>query len=138
MHKDQVRKFYEVLWDKHDTGAVFSVLHEDFIFRGSLGQVKHGHDGFIEYVDMVHNALGEYKCIIEELVSEDDKVFAKMTFTGMHRGEFMGYAPTERRVSWTGCALFTFKGELIADLWVLGDLVSLHEQLEGKQRGTVR
>ena len=129
MHKEQVTKFYEVLWDAHDKEAIPSVLHENFTFRGSLGQEKHGHAGFAEYVDMVHKALGEYKCIIEELVAEGDKVFAKMTFTGIHRGEFMGYSPTQKRVSWNGCALFTFDGELINDVWVLGDLKNLEEQL---------
>jgi predicted ester cyclase len=129
MHKEQVRKFYRLLWNAHDKGAISSILHEDFTFRGSLEQQKRGHAGFIEYVDMVHNALGDYTCIIEELVSEGDKVFAKMTFTGIHRGGFMGYSPTLARVSWNGCALFTFEGERIADVWVLGDLKSLEEQL---------
>ena len=56
-----------------------TVLHEDFTFRGSLGQEKHGHDGFAEYVDMIHNALADYRCTIEELVAEGENVFAKMT-----------------------------------------------------------
>ncbi len=131
MYKDLVRKFYEVIWENHDQDAIPTVLHEDFTFRGSLGQEKRGHDGFAEYVDMVHKALGNYKCIIEELVAESNKVFAKMTFTGIHRDEFMGFNPTQKRVSWNGCALFTFECELIKDIWVLGDLKNLEEQLKG-------
>jgi predicted ester cyclase len=94
-----------------------------------VGQEKRGHTGFAEYVDMVHKALGEYRCIIEDLVSEGNKVFAKMTFSGIHREKFMGYSPTHQRVSWNGCALFTFEGELIKDVWVLGDLKRLEQQL---------
>ena len=130
MHKDQVRRFYEVLWDAHDKEAIPSVLHEDFTFRGSLGQEKRGHGGFADYVDMVHKALADYRCIIEELVEEGEKVFAKMTFTGIHRNDFMGYAPSQKKVSWKGCALFTFRGHLIADVWVLGDLKGLENQLQ--------
>lgn len=129
MLKEQVRKFYEILWDAHDKDAIPSLLHENVTFRGSLGQVKRGHAGFAEYVDMVHNALGDYKCIIEELVLENNKVFAKMTFTGIHRNDFMGFPPTHNHVSWNGCALFTFEGERITDVWVLGDLKSLEDQL---------
>lgn len=129
MHKKQATRFYEVLWDAHDRDAIPSVLHENFTFRGSLGQEKRGHAGFAEYVDMVHRALGDYKCIIEDLVAEGDKVFAKMTFTGIHRDEFMGHPPTQKRVSWNGCALFTFDGELVKDVWVLGDLKNLENQL---------
>ena len=130
MHKDQVRRFYKVLWDAHDKKAIPSVLQEDFTFRGSLGQEKRGHRGFADYVDMVHKALANYKCIIEELVGEGDKVFAKMTFTGIHRSDFMGYQPSQKEVSWKGCALFTFRGSLIADVWVLGDLKGLEDQLK--------
>ncbi len=129
VHKEQVKKFYSVLWDAHDKDQMSSVLHEDFTFRGSLGQEKRGLDGFAEYVDMVHAALGEYRCVIEELVSESDKVFAKMRSTGIHKGEFLGYAPTQKRLSWQGCALFTFRGDKVANVWVLGDLKSLEKQL---------
>ena len=128
-HKQQVRRFYEVLWDAHDNEAIPTVLHENFTFRGSLGQEKRGHEGFAEYVHMVHEALADYRCTIEELVAEGEKVFAKMTFGGIHRKEFMGYAPSGKRVSWHGCALFTFNGDLISDVWVLGDLKNLENQL---------
>ena len=87
VRKDQVRKFYETLWGSHDASAIPSVLHEGVTFRGSLGQEKHGHDGFAEYVNMVHKALGDYRCVIEELVEEGDKVFAKMNFAGVHQDE---------------------------------------------------
>lgn len=130
MHKDQVRRFYEVLWDAHDKKAMPSILHDNFSFRGSLGQEKRGHKGFAEYVDMVHKALGDYKCIIEDLVEEGNKVFAKMSFTGFHRDEFMGFLPSHKRVTWNGCALFTFEGDRISDVWVLGDLKSLENQLK--------
>jgi len=129
MHKEMVRKFYSLLWDAHDKASIPFILHEDVTFRGSLGQEKRGHAGFAEYVDMVHNALGEYTCHIEELVAEGDKVVAKMTFTGIHQDEFMGYPPTQKRLTWTGCALFTFDGKRIKDVWVLGDLKHLEDQL---------
>ena len=130
VNKSQVQKFYKILWDAHDKNAIPSVLSEDFTFRGSLGQEKKGHSGFSEYVDMVHKSLGDYKCHIEELIEEQNKIFAKMTFTGIHQDEFMGYAPTQQRVTWKGCALFTFSGELVTDVWVLGDLKSLESQLK--------
>jgi len=131
--KAQVRRFYDVLWNARDKRAMPSVLREDFSFRGSLGHEKRGHDGFAEYADMVHGALGDFRCLIDQLVAEGDKVFAKMTFTGIHRGELMGFEPTGKRVSWKGCALFTFEGDLISEVWVLGDLKGLETQLREKQ-----
>ena len=130
MGKQLVRQFYERIWDAHDNAAIPEILHEDFSFRGSLGQELRGHAGFASYVDMVHAGLDEYRCVIQELVEESDKVFAKMLFTGIHRATLMGYPPTNKRVSWHGAALFTILGERISEVWVLGDLKSLEAQLD--------
>ena len=128
--KEQVRRFYEVLWDARELDAMPSILRADFAFRGSLGDQKRGHREFADYVEMVHSALGDYRCTVQELVEEGDKVFAKMSFGGVHRKPFLGYEPTGEAVQWSGCALFTFVGDKVSDLWVLGDLKGLEEQLE--------
>ena len=128
--KQQVRKFYEVIWNKHNKDAVPEILHPSFKFRGSLGSEKQGHAGFIEYLDMVHAALADYRCEIMELISEESKVFAKMQFSGLHHGKFMGYNPTGRRLVWDGAALFNFQNGKVVSLWVLGDLEALHAQLQ--------
>ena len=109
--KAQVHRFYEVLWDAHDRDTIRSVVHDDFVFRGSLGDETQGHKGFAKYVDMVHTALGDYRCTIEVVVEEGEKVFAKMSFGGVHRARFMGYEPSGQPVHWTGYALFTFRGK---------------------------
>lgn len=133
MYKQQVQRFYRELWDAHDKQAMGSILHPDVTFRGSLGDEKQGHAGFAEYVDKVHHALDSYQCHIEALVEEGSKVFARMRFSGIHRDHFMGYAPTNKRVSWAGCALFTFNDSLISEVWVLGDLKGLEQQLEANK-----
>lgn len=129
---EQVRKFYDVIWNQHDKKSIPSVLTEDFIFRGSLGLEKYGHNGFVEYLDMIHKALGNYECRIIELVTESQRVFARMKFSGIHREEFMSYAATGKQVHWEGAALFHFSEGLVKSLWVLGDLNFLEKQLSNK------
>ena len=53
-----------------------------------------------------------------------------MRFSGVHIAPFRGYAPTGKPVQWLGAALFRIHGHQIAELWVLGDLVSLDAVLE--------
>lgn len=125
-----VERFYADIWNRHDKSAIPQLLCADFTFRGSLGPSKVGHDQFASYVDFVHDALGDYRCDIQDLVVSDHKAFAKMLFSGMHRKTFLGYEPTSLRVEWAGAALFTFKDGMISDLWVLGDLHGLHQLLE--------
>lgn len=128
-HKEIVESFYENIWNRHDKSFIPIILVEKFSFRGSLGQLRQGHSEFASYVDFVHAALGNYQCDILDFVDEGNKAFACMLFSGIHKGDFFDYRPTLMRVEWAGAALFAFDQEKIADLWVLGDVHGLLEQL---------
>ncbi len=128
--KSVVHKFYDDVWNKHDKSVIPTLLQPYFTFRGSLGQSRTGHSEFADYVDFVHQALGAYQCDILDLVAEGDQCFARMRFSGMHRGDFLAFKPTGKKVEWTGAALFTFKDGLVSDLWVLGDVHGLLQLLE--------
>lgn len=125
-----VESFYADIWDRHDKSKIPCLLCDSFTFRGSLGQARVGHDDFWSYVDFIHAALANYRCDILDLVVEGSKAFARMRFSGIHRGEFFGYQPTGKPVEWLGSALFSFNGDKVADLWVLGDVHGLLQLLE--------
>jgi len=134
MHKDQVQKFYQEIWEKGDKSAISEVVTADFIFRGSLGTESRGREHFAAYVDQVRRALDDYTCEILDIVAESNQVFARMLFSGIHNGPLLGFPATGRQVSWHGAALFTFDGDRIAQLWVLGDLATLRGQLAEPHR----
>ncbi|MEZ6194577.1 MAG: ester cyclase [Planctomycetota bacterium] len=124
-----VRSFYEDIWNRGDLEAATRLCAEDLVFRGSLGDSSVGRDAFLDYVRRVRGALDDYRCVIEETVVEGDRVFARMTFSGLSAGPLLGHAPTHRRVSWAGAARFLLREGRIADLWVLGDRRDLESQL---------
>ncbi|MGH3386371.1 MAG: ester cyclase [Nocardioidaceae bacterium] len=126
---EQVRRFYEVLWNQADLSVIPELLHPEITFRGSLGETRVGHEQVAEYVRSVTRALGDYRCDIRDLVADEGKAAARMLFTGVHRAPFLGFEPTGRQVSWGGAAFFTFDGHLIRAAWILGDLDSLRDQL---------
>jgi steroid delta-isomerase-like uncharacterized protein len=126
----QVERFYDDIWNRGDVSMVRQVLHPDVTFRGSLGAVLRGHQEFLAYVKEVTDALDDYRCKIVALVSDVDRVAARMRFSGVHRGTLLGHAATGRHVAWAGAAFFTFGPDgLVHDIWVLGDLQALHRQL---------
>ena len=130
-----VRRFYREIWNEGRLEAIADICHRDMIFRGSLGVHKNGAEGFTEYVRDVRGALKDYRCDIEETVSEGNRVFARMRFTGVHCGEFLGYAPTGAAVHWAGAALFRIERGRIVNLWVLGDVHGLLAQLAANSEG---
>ena len=127
--KAAVRRFYEEVWNRRDLTRLAEIVNDGMSFRGSLGPELRGREAFAAYVDTVHGALAEYRCEVIELVEEGAKVVARMRFGGVHRGPLLGFSATHRRVEWAASAHFTFADGRIADLWVLGDLHALKEQL---------
>jgi predicted ester cyclase len=78
--------------------AAAEILAPDFAFRGSLGPEMRGREAFCEYVRSVRTPLEGYRCDILDCVTEGEKAFAKMRFSGVHVGPFRGYTPTGKSV----------------------------------------
>jgi len=129
-----VTAFYERIWNAGDLAGVSELLAPDLAFRGSLGAELRGRDAFREYVTSTRAALAGYRCEILDCVSEGDRAFAKLRFSGRHVGALRGRAPSGQHVSWLAAALFQIRGAQISNVWVLGDLVALDAQLEAAER----
>ena len=124
-----IERFYDELWNRFNKALIPVLLTEDVRFRGSLGQCKNGQAEFAEYVDFVQQAFPNFINEVEEVISEGDKAFARLTYHGTHRGELFGIAATGKRVQYVGAAVFRFRGDKIAEVWVLGDIFGLVSQL---------
>jgi steroid delta-isomerase-like uncharacterized protein len=129
---DLIERFYHQLWNRFDKRLIPVLLTEDIRFRGSLGPCKVGHEQFGEYVDFIRAAFPDFTNRIEEIVSEGDRSFARLTYRGTHQGPLFGIAPTGRCVEYAGAALFRFRDGRIAEVWVLGDVHELLQQLTGE------
>lgn len=131
-----VDAFCSRIWNNGELEATADLLSKEFYFRGSLGLEMRGPDAFRDYVRSVRTALADYRCEILDCVSESSKAFAKMRFSGTHVAPFRSYQPSGKPVHWLGAALFRFDRGVIAELWVLGDLVGLDAILQANAKAT--
>ena len=123
-----VETFYARIWNAGQE-YVDDLLTEDFVFRGSLDTETTGRAAFMDYVCRVRGSLAQYRCEILSCVSEPPQAFTRMRFSGLHVAPFRGFEATGRPVRWDGAALFTFRDDAIASLWVLGDMAGLDAAL---------
>jgi predicted ester cyclase len=128
-----VQAFYARIWNAGDEN-IGDLLAADFSFRGSLGTETVGIPAFLDYVRLIRRSLADYRCEIIACATELPHAFARMRFSGTHAEPFRGFAPTGQLVHWEGAALFTFGGDLISSLWVLGDLAGLDAVLRANAR----
>lgn len=133
---DLVKRFYEALWNRFDKGLIPELLTENIRFRGSLGEDAVGHQQFGAYMDTIQGAFPDFTNTIEEIISEGNRSAVRLSFRGTHEGELFGIAPTGRSIEYAGVALFRFHHALISEIWVLGDVDGLIQQLNGRTVGT--
>lgn len=128
-NKALVRRYYEDLWNRWDLAVADEIIAPDIAFRGSLGIAVEGREGFKRYVATVRAAFPDFHNRMDDLIAEGDKVVARLTYTGTHQGELFGIAPTGRRVTYAGIAVFRIAAGKITEGWVLGDTLGLLRQL---------
>lgn len=124
-----IRRFYDDLWNRWDDGAVDDLLHEDFMFRGSLGTETTGTDAWRAYRDTIRAGSSDFHNEIVTLVVHGDRAAARLRYTGTHVGHLAGLPASGRRFSYDGAAFFTGDTSRLTSAWVLGDLTALREQL---------
>ncbi|WP_010496723.1 ester cyclase [Paenibacillus elgii] len=88
-----------------------------------------GPDGLSFASRNFRKAVPDLQCKIEDLLVVGDKVTARLSFTGMHKGEFMGKTPTGKPIQFMAIDVLRIKdGKLVED-WHLEDNLTLMQQL---------
>ncbi|MBI1306297.1 MAG: hypothetical protein GC181_06755 [Bacteroidetes bacterium] len=129
-NKELIEIWYHDMWNKWNKEVMSQILDPNITFRGSLGNEKMGYDGLSAYMDLIRNAFPDFHNQIELIITEGGKSFIKLRYSGTHEGEIFGLKPTNRKIEYYGCAVFSFNGRKISDVWVLGDVYGLLKQIE--------
>ena len=103
---------------------------EDYVDH--LSKIR-GRDELRQYVDVYIKAFPDIKRTIEDIMVEGNKVANRYRVRGTHQGEFMGVAPTGKKVDVNGICISRFEDELIAEEWDIFDTDSFLKQLGLKE-----
>ena len=74
-------------------------------------------------------AFPDIKHGIDYIIAKADRVSARVTLTGTHKGEFMGIPPTGNKIKYTAMLEGRFSEGKIVELWGTVDLLTLMQQL---------
>ena len=66
---------------------------------------------------------------VDQLVMDDDKIAIAYTMTGTQKGEFLGVAPTGRKIRARGVQIARFKDGKMVERWGSSDQLGILQQL---------
>ena len=88
-----------------------------------------GAEGFKQIISMFIDAFPDFQVMVEDMIAEGDKVATRGTWTGTHKGDFMGIPATGKSVVVTYTDLWRFENGKAVENWVQMDMVGMMQQL---------
>jgi steroid delta-isomerase-like uncharacterized protein len=129
--KALARHFFEE-WSKGKV-ATMAVMDErcatDIVFHSGSGRDIRGLKDLKQYVSTICDAFPDVHFTIDDIVAEGDKVVVRETWTGTHKGGFMGIPPTSKKVTMWEIMSARFVGGKIVEVWSRSDNLGIMQQL---------
>jgi len=127
--KALTRRFIEE-WNKGKAAAM-AVIDEmyatDFVSHGD--EDIRGIKNVKQSTSEEFSAFPDLHLTIDDMVAEGDKVAARITMTGTHKGEYMGAPPTNKKITIRAITIERFAGGKIVEEWGMYDTLGLMQQL---------
>jgi steroid delta-isomerase-like uncharacterized protein len=125
--KEIVRRVVEEIWNQGNLDVTNELFVPGFINHDPNPGADL--DGFREWVARWHAAFPNLHVEVNDLIAEGDKVGARLTATGTHRGDFLGIPATGIRVTMKVINLYRLESGRIAEVYRSYDLLGLGQQL---------
>ena len=122
------RRSYEEPYNKGNLDIADEITDENVIDHSPMGDIK-GREALKQMDTMLINTFADLRVKIEDQIAEGDKVVNRITFTGIHKGEYMGIAPTGKSVTITGISIQKIVNGKILEIWGIVDSLSLLQQI---------
>ena len=88
-----------------------------------------GYDALRQFINMMLTGFPDLHNALDILLAEGDKVISRHTLSGTHQGEFMGLAPTDKKVKFTALFIGQVADGRIVEGWQNANFYGLLQQL---------
>ena len=119
----------EVLNGRDLDGALTELVVEDFLEENPLPGQGPGRAGLADVLAGMFAAFPDLHWAMHDAVVEGDRIMTLSTWTGTHRGEFMGVPATGRRVTVEAWTLDRYRDGRLTESRIIMDVAGMLGQL---------
>jgi steroid delta-isomerase-like uncharacterized protein len=128
-NKVVIEKFLEEVINQNRMDSADALVVEDFVELDPLPGQRQGREGLKGVLAMMRAAFPDIHWAVEEMVAEGDTVVTRFTWTGTHRGVFLGVPATGRNVSVKGVVIDQLADGKMSKSRILIDSLGMMQQL---------
>jgi steroid delta-isomerase-like uncharacterized protein len=123
-----VRRFLEEAYNQGNLAVGDELLAEDCVFY-TPAPIQ-GIAGWKQFATAFLTAFpDDLRVTIDDLFVAGDKVAARWTAQGTHKGPLRGIPPTGNQVTWVGIAFYSLSHGKITEVWGLNDALGIMQQI---------
>jgi steroid delta-isomerase-like uncharacterized protein len=122
------RRVFEEL-NKGNLAIIDELFAPEYVYHGPAGMEAKGPEGFKQIMTMARAGFPDWYMKIEDMMAEGDMVATRATYSGTHKGEFMGIPPTGKHFSMPAQVVVRFDNGREVEAWGIGDMLGMLQQL---------
>jgi len=111
-----------------DEDALDRLIAENIVDHNAVPGQAPGRDGIKYWMAMMQDAFADLTGVVEDTVVEGDKIAARVTWHGTHRGDFVGVPGTGAPVAMQTVQILKFADGMASEWWGTADVFgALHQ-----------
>jgi steroid delta-isomerase-like uncharacterized protein len=125
-----IQTLYEEVWNKRKLELTSELVSPSHALHGpNFDGASIGPEAYARQVVMFVRGFPDLHWTIGDTIAEKDELVVMWTFSGTHQGDFMGVAPTHKKVSVDGITVHHITEGKIMDSDVIWDTWGMMQQL---------
>jgi steroid delta-isomerase-like uncharacterized protein len=128
-NKEIFRRWIEEGWNWGDLSVVDALYAPAYVSHSFPPDFPPDREGLKRFVTAFRDAFPDLHWTLDDVVGEGERVVARMTGTGTHRGTFMGIPATGKSFTVGGILEARFEDGKWAEDWVSLDQLGMLQQL---------
>jgi len=128
-NKALANRWTEEIWNQGNMAAVDALCAPNFTFNYPFPGMQPNSDSYKKVVVAYRTAFHSLHLTNEIVIAEGDMVALRWVGQSVHQGEFMGIAPTGKKLTMTGNTIARIEGGKIAEEWTEMDGLGLMQQI---------
>jgi steroid delta-isomerase-like uncharacterized protein len=130
--QDLIRRWFEEVWNKGREDAIDEMFAADGIAHGLTEEgdkTLRGPEQFKPFYRAFRSAFPDLEVVVEDTISEGDKLAARCTVRGKHQSDSLGFAATGLTTDFTGITIVRIERGKIVEAWNNFDFMRMYKQL---------
>jgi len=116
-------------WNQRDVSVMDELYAIDYLGHDPSGLHGATLEEFKESAAGLFIAFPDFHLVLNDDITEGEKIAKRWTVTGTHRGEFMGIPPTENQVTITGMSFYRVADGKVVETWWSSDALGMLQHL---------